>query len=243
MRTYIDIVSEGILLEYRLDKTLAVFGDKIATELERTGLGEVYPDAESLVRHLESYDPTPNKEYMPWIVKIYVSYGLLVPNDKNQCWNALTSYHRMKIKKKFKTPELSKYADINWFRTLRQLTEFILSLGTSEKIDPQDIEVKEKDVGHAISLTALYDGMVIGTASLMRLGTDKLEPHGAMHGNFRRTGLARRFFDLANQIAAREGRQLVKPPSLSPDGEKAWRGRNFFRGALAEGWSPIENWV
>ncbi len=70
----------------------------------------------------------------------------------------------------------------------------------------------------------------VGYATLDQFEHGSLVPHGKIETAFRRDGLARAFFDLAAEHARDTGCHLVKPKTMSEDGQKAWRGRNYFRG-------------
>ena len=88
--------------------------------------------------YLGAADPTPNKMYMMWLIRMYVS-GSVKLEDMNR-HESLTKYHRLKVHKKIK-PE---HADINRFKTYTQFEDVVE--------DYPDVEVELTDRGDYVEI-------------------------------------------------------------------------------------------
>ena len=91
--------------------------------------------------------------------------------------------------------------------------------------------------GYPVIEVAAYDGAdcLVGRATLEQHGPGTIHPHGVIEPDWRRDGLSRLFFDLASRYAQAAGCSLAAPNTLSSDGSKAWRGRNYLRGSRPRG--------
>lgn len=73
----------------------------------------------------------------------------------------------------------------------------------------------------------------VASGVFQRIGDDEATIHGTVKDGYKASGLFRRFWRKAQELAQAEGRTLVQPDEFTDDGAKAWRGRNFFGGAKA----------
>ena len=115
-----------ILREYSREKTATVFGNKLIAALSNdkshtlsgTALGtaRAYLQQKAKVNSpvedgnknviindimhvIENSDPTPNKEYVQWLAKVYANQGVKLEDILSRGKNALTTYHEFKVKK------------------------------------------------------------------------------------------------------------------------------------------------
>lgn len=139
-----------ILLEYDQAKTMARYGKKLwahaSVQENRHGIfdklvadGEhvLGDDKESptriqafviprLLTHIEKFDPTPNKEYMQWIVQRYIDSGIRFLEDLPKVSTTLEGFHDMKRKGWFKrNPDHADKADIGQWKRLSDLWDFV----------------------------------------------------------------------------------------------------------------------
>lgn len=106
---------------------------------------------------IEAADPTPNKEYVQWIVQRYVSGGITRWEDLGRVYETLWRFHNLKKSGYFKrNPGQAKFADIGQFKDLRDLGVFIRSLSDDDflSITAQEraIEAEMIEKGEAIVL-------------------------------------------------------------------------------------------
>jgi hypothetical protein len=110
-----------ILLEYNKEITKRQFGKKLATTVQSSPDKELATKfqsedeiAEYLISEFEKYDPTPNKQYTPWIAKEYIAKNIRRLEDLSRIKEALKVYHQYKNTKIFKElfPLFPQYKDI-----------------------------------------------------------------------------------------------------------------------------------
>lgn len=139
-----------ILLEYDRQKTLARLGKRAyqrfinqmgtpyGTEIANKAKDHVgckhnaftvaFYEAmpEFLIREFENYDPTPNKEYVQWMLERYISQGIALVDDLGKVRASLRVFQGLKAGGYFKrNPEDAKLADIGQFKTLGELMDFV----------------------------------------------------------------------------------------------------------------------
>ena len=115
-----------ILREYSREKTVNVFGNKLVAALgkdkshtlagtqlgtdrafidQKTKVGsEISAEQrQTLIDHImvviENSDPTPNKEYVQWLTKVYANQGIKLEDIISRGNSALKMYHEFKVKK------------------------------------------------------------------------------------------------------------------------------------------------
>ena len=110
-----------ILLEYNKEITKRQFGKKLAASVQSGPDKELAKKfqsedeiAEYLISEFEKYDPTPNKQYTPWIAKEYIAKNIRRLEDLSRIKEALKVYHQYKNTKIFKElfPLFPQYKDI-----------------------------------------------------------------------------------------------------------------------------------
>jgi hypothetical protein len=115
-----------ILREYSREKTANVFGNKLIVALgndkshtlagtqlgsdrafidQKTKVGSeiTAEQRQTLIDHImvviENSDPTPNKEYVQWLTKVYANQGIKLEDIISRGNSALKMYHEFKVKK------------------------------------------------------------------------------------------------------------------------------------------------
>jgi hypothetical protein len=114
------------IIEYSREKTATVFGNKLIAALGRdkshtfsgtqlgtdrafidqktkTGSEITAEQRQILIDHImvviENSDPTPNKEYVQWLAKVYANQGIKLEDIISRGNSALKMYHEFKVKK------------------------------------------------------------------------------------------------------------------------------------------------
>lgn len=88
------------------------------------------------IEEIIAYDPTPNKKYSQWMCSRFGA-GAYAGEDLGRVQNALITFDNMKRANFFRNnAEYSQYADINRFKTLRDLEQFI-DIAEGEKVKSQ----------------------------------------------------------------------------------------------------------
>ena len=116
------------LLEYRRDVTARTFGSKLAATARRDRTipqgfrsTEISDEeiASAILGMLEDSDPTPNKQYTPWLAKMYVNGAGLYPMEdiKSTAMQFLTKFHKLKSRNKIESPrnDIMRYEDLGDF--------------------------------------------------------------------------------------------------------------------------------
>ena len=79
-----------------------------------------------LLTHIEKYDPTPNKQYVTWIVQRYIDGGIKLLEDLPRVATTLEGFHGMKAKGWFKrNPDHADKADIGQWKRLSDIWDFV----------------------------------------------------------------------------------------------------------------------
>jgi len=104
-----------------------------------------------------------------------------------------------------------------------------------EALDDFDIEEREDDSGSTRYYIARGQGkngkqQVLGIGIYHRVDDDLATVHGSIGPFHQRKGLSREFWQRVQKRASDENRTIKKPRVITDDGERAWKGRNFFRG-------------
>ena len=86
----------------------------------------------TVLEKIEQQDPTPNKEYTPWLARMYANKSVKI-EDMNRD-NVLGAFHAGKRRKLIK-PE---HADINRFKTFTQFEDAISSYGIDNLLKRKD---------------------------------------------------------------------------------------------------------
>ena len=161
------------LIEYNRDITKRQFGKGIVDALAKTrnqsdkrlfnnfmdhfvkqGYSKEQMDdtiSQNLLSSFENNDPTPNKQYTPWIAREYVRGNIKALEDLSQIKAALELYHKYKNTAKFKSFFDLQPNGYNFVKDIGKITsddlENVAALIDSE-IVPQDIS-KDKNKGDA----------------------------------------------------------------------------------------------
>ena len=107
------------LLEYSREKTLEAWNTKLETRIKlETDLGKKPISTAYTLESLERSDPTPNKQYVQWLVKAYVN-GSWLEDLISRGKDNLIKFELLK-KKKIIRPE---HADIGKFKLLKNLED------------------------------------------------------------------------------------------------------------------------
>jgi len=93
-------------------------------------------DHEKLVHHMATFDPTPNKKYLPWMAKTYANKGINKIEDMHRTGNALKLFH------KYNSKLDPKDRDINAHKTLPDLEDKVSKFNAAANPD----EVSKKDL-------------------------------------------------------------------------------------------------
>lgn len=150
-----------LLLEYSREKTLQNWRDRLrarlAGEIEQRTVGRDHdvwrpannyfvqtragriPEEEldkndaRVMELIEQSDPTPNNEYVQWLVQRYLSKGIVRFEDMFRAYEALLKFHRLKTSGYFKrNPDKAQLADIGRFKTLSELGIFLHQLNAAD---------------------------------------------------------------------------------------------------------------
>lgn len=95
-----------------------------------------------VVGRFSQFDPTPNKQYMSWIVTRYVSGGIQRLEDLHRVRDYLTQYAAVRQSGFFKRhpDQNALYGDIGRFKTLSDLGDFVLSLKSGDTVSNAEAE-------------------------------------------------------------------------------------------------------
>jgi hypothetical protein len=107
------------------------------------------------IEKLVEADPTPNKKYSQWICARYGDYGIARGEDLQRVTNALTYFDQVKNSGYFRrNADKIAFADINRFKKLTELEEFLESLPkeADESKAYQDRRIMEQEA------QTVYDG-------------------------------------------------------------------------------------
>lgn len=120
--------AQEFLREYRRDVTARTFGNRLAaTARKDRTIPQGFRDpnvsdkelASAILGMLEDSDPTPNKQYTPWLAKMYVNGGGLYPMEdiRSTAMQFLTKFHKLKSRNKIESPrnDIMKYEDLGDF--------------------------------------------------------------------------------------------------------------------------------
>ena len=110
---------------------------------------------------IEQADPTPNNQYVQWIVQRYISKGIVRFEDMGRVHEALDRFTRLKTSGYFKrNPDKAQLADIGRFKTLSDLGAFLLQLNDSDLMSvtaqerAMEAEMIENEEVHILADTA-----------------------------------------------------------------------------------------
>lgn len=126
------------LLEYNQQLTIQNFGDKVINQFKKEGerawgmmlmnLEQANNDPEvydyyktALIKELEKVDPTPHKEYVQWLARMYCNGQTKLEDVLSRGKDALARFQKLKIKKQLQPAD----RDINRLRTLADLESLI----------------------------------------------------------------------------------------------------------------------
>lgn len=143
------------LSEYNRQVTAQRFGNKI---VQRTGydrmvsnqlLAALTPQQrqsliDNILDQLEAADPTPNKEYMPWIAKMYGEggYGSSIEDMASTTRDALAQFHALKSRRRLPPGA----ADIMQYRTVSEFLDMVDALPDPEELDEPDNRGQAQEV-------------------------------------------------------------------------------------------------
>ncbi len=120
-----------ILLEYNREITKKNFGDKLL-RCRNIETGKQDSDLDYLLRQLETIDPTPNKQYMQWLVRNYINHKFRM-EDGGRMMVALLNYQDLKPRLPVEQRDINKF-DLH---SLEELVDNILNpdIGKPDKLD------------------------------------------------------------------------------------------------------------
>ena len=119
---------EFLLVEYKRDITARTYGKTLASVARKdrtipqgfrsTDISDE-EIAGAILGMLEDADPTPNKQYTPWLAKMYVNGGGIYPIEdiKSTAIQFLTKFHKLKSRNKIPSPrnDIMRYDDLGDF--------------------------------------------------------------------------------------------------------------------------------
>lgn len=107
------------LLEYKLDKTVELYGKKLKERAKKDRTArEMEP--EEIIRKLEEVDPTPQKAYIPWLTRIYANNEIWLEDMLTTFATHLRTFDKLKIKRL-----LGDDADVGKIKTPEQFYEIV----------------------------------------------------------------------------------------------------------------------
>lgn len=150
--TIIDMAMHPNKYQDTYSSSMTLFGDKV--NLNKNTANEILTKykqqfVEGILRVIEDTDPTTHKEYVQWLVRMYVN-GSVKIEDMNR-GNALSIYDLGKKKKMIP----KEYADINRFKTYKQFEDIMVN-----EIDMDAIEASNKPVDKGNSKVMYEDSSV-----------------------------------------------------------------------------------
>lgn len=153
------MLAKEIILEYRRDVTVENYGRKVWHRLQKDPMFVqriprviFYEDdsAQHMIAEfmemVERSDPSPNKQYVQWLVRMYVSGVFGVADDiRSNGADFLKMFHDLKIKRKL-PPELSdinrikkKIQYLKAMRTIREITDSLQPNQTTSRGESREI--------------------------------------------------------------------------------------------------------
>lgn len=96
-----------------------------------------------VIRSVEDFDPSPNKQYMPWLITRFINDGIARFEDFDRSKAALNRFNSLKMSGFFKRAEGLEHAekaDIGRFKTLSDLVEFLNSLDPTADVSNSEAE-------------------------------------------------------------------------------------------------------
>lgn len=137
------------LLEYNRQVTAQRFGNKILQRIAQDRgvsaelIASFTPEqrqhwVSSILEKLEAADPTPNKQYMPWIAAMYSGggYGSDIEDLASTTRDALAKFHALKSRRRL--PPFTQ-ADIMYYRTVSHFLDVVDAMPDPEELDePKD---------------------------------------------------------------------------------------------------------
>lgn len=107
------------LLEYKLDKTVELFGKKLKEKAKKDRTANKM-EPEEIIRKLEEADPTPQKAYIPWLTRIYANNDIWLEDMLTTFASKLRDFDKLKIKRM-----LGDEADVGKIKTPEQFYEIV----------------------------------------------------------------------------------------------------------------------
>lgn len=114
-----------LLFEGREEFIAQNMGDKLLAVAKRDRLGGDLSDAMAVVNTLAQGDPTPNKSFLQWIARQYISRQFRLEDlEKVKADLEVFSRNKQRIEKK----------DINAYKTVRELEDVVAPLRTADPV-------------------------------------------------------------------------------------------------------------
>jgi hypothetical protein len=168
MLEFVSSNNKELLVEYNKDITIQRFGKKMLYRYYKDSLGnsqeytdtwaKTYPDTakkviNNLIDEIENADPTPNKQYVPWLAKMYSegNYGSDLEDLKSTTKDALIKFEMLKNRRQLPAPrnDIMRYTNIGDFLSVMD-----------EYPTPNELE-KVVDKGHATEIFKNNDVRII----------------------------------------------------------------------------------
>lgn len=145
-----------VLLEYNRDVTKRNFGNLIIKRARTDDAFNLIPDDElvnTVLQQIENKDPTPNKEYTPWLTRMYAKTNLKIEDINRNDY--LRAYH---IGKQRNVIRSNLHRDINNFDSYSSLEDTLDGFYDADEIlDDAD---KNKIIPKGESTTVYEDEIV-----------------------------------------------------------------------------------
>ena len=141
--------AEEFLLEYSREITAQRLGDQVLNTFRREGSGRIRrvlgrdlgpqdsenDTIEALIRMLEQADPSPNKQYMPWLARTYIKGETFFEDVLTQVREYLEKFYALTRRKKIPAPrnDILGYSNFGDFMSVMD-----------EYPDPEAPELKDK---------------------------------------------------------------------------------------------------
>lgn len=141
--------AEEFLLEYSREITAQRLGDQVLNTFRREGSGRIRrvlgrdlgpqdnkdDTIEALIRMLELADPSPNKQYMPWLARTYIKGETFFEDVLTQVREYLEKFYALTRRKKIPAPrnDILGYSNFGDFMSVMD-----------EYPDPEAPELKDK---------------------------------------------------------------------------------------------------
>jgi hypothetical protein len=113
-----------------LDKTIAVYGKQLETRIKTDHSAP--KDISQIIQRIINADPTPNKKYVQWMIRAYLSSGIRYLEDLSRTNAALILFDKNKVRLPVEQRDINKIKSLPDLETLVEPFEDVKS-GKEEK--------------------------------------------------------------------------------------------------------------